>query len=178
MTSKQKKELEELENNEKKYIDILNALNENIDNSKKYISEKEFDEKLREVLKNIELTQSFYKKILQSLSKTDKEAPIQYDKNNEIIYDKSTKSIEIVKYNKDIDEYMAEEILPFVENAKAFFEENLNAKKPIIKTGAEIPFTRYFYQYKNPRESDELEKEFISLEKSISDRINSLFKEL
>ena len=42
---------------------------------------------------------------------------------------------------------MAREVLPHIPDAAAFFEENLGAKKPVIKTGAEIPFTRYFYKY-------------------------------
>ena len=34
-----------------------------------------------------------------------------------------------------------------IPESKAFFEEDLGKKKPVIKTGAEIPFTRYFYKY-------------------------------
>ena len=40
------------------------------------------------------------------------------------------------------------------------FEEDLNAKKPVIKTGAEIPFTRYFYKYQEPEKSEDLKKNF------------------
>jgi type I restriction enzyme M protein len=60
---------------------------------------------------------------------------------------------------------------------KAFFEENLAAKKPIIKTGAEIPFTRHFYKYIKPRSSEELATEFTELEKSVSTAIAELFGE-
>ena len=52
---------------------------------------------------------------------------------------------------------MAREVLPHIPDAAAFFEENLSAKKPVIKTGAEIPFTRYFYKYQQPTASEELE---------------------
>lgn len=69
---------------------------------------------------------------------------------------------------------MAREVLPHVPDAKWFFEENLAAKKPVIKTGAEIPFTRYFYKYQAPTPSEELMKQFIELENSVSSRITKL----
>ena len=59
--------------------------------------------------------------------------------------------------------------------AKAFFEEDLGKKKPVIKTGAEIPFTRYFYKYTHPTPSDELALKFMELETSVSERIDKLF---
>ena len=56
------------------------------------------------------------------------------------------------------------------------FEENLGAKKPVIKTGAEIPFTRYFYKYQQPTASEELEAKFSELELSVSERVAKLFE--
>jgi type I restriction enzyme M protein len=53
---------------------------------------------------------------------------------------------------------MAREVLPHVPDAQWFFEEDLGKKNPVIKTGAEIPFTRYFYKYQQPKPSEELEK--------------------
>lgn len=70
---------------------------------------------------------------------------------------------------------MEKEVLPHIPDAKAFFEENLNLKKPVIKTGAEIPFTRYFYKYQQPTPSEELKEKFIQLEHSVDERIKNLF---
>ena len=70
---------------------------------------------------------------------------------------------------------MAREVLPHVPDAQWFFEEDLSKKKPVIKTGAEIPFTRYFYKYQQPKPSEELEATFLELEKSVSERIARLF---
>ena len=72
---------------------------------------------------------------------------------------------------------MEQEVLPHVPDAKAFFEEKLGVKKPIIKTGAEIPFTRMFYKYHPPRSSTEIASEIIENEKSFSETLNKLFKE-
>ena len=70
---------------------------------------------------------------------------------------------------------MAREVLLHLPDAKAFWEENLGAKKPVIKIGAEIPFTRYFYKYKEPENSENLEKQFIEIEKTLSQKIKALF---
>ena len=75
----------------------------------------------------------------------------------------------------DIEDYMQQEVLPYVPDAKAFFEENLNVKKPIKKTWAEIPFTKYFYKYEEPIASDELERQFKDIEAEIQTNINNLF---
>ena len=114
-------------------------------------------------------------KIADGLSVMDKKAEIQCDRKGNILYDKETKDTEIVPFEEDIDTYMAREVLPHIPDAKAFFEENLGAKKPVIKTGAEIPFTRYFYKYQQPTASEELEAKFMELELSVSGRISELF---
>ena len=72
---------------------------------------------------------------------------------------------------------MKREVLPHVPDAVAFWEENLEAKNPVIRTGAEIPFTRYFYKYHQPIPSEELETRFTELELSVSERIEKLFGE-
>ena len=117
----------------------------------------------------------FVDKIVDGLSEMDKNADIQKDKKGNILFDKSTKDTEIVPYDVAIEDYMKTEVLPHVPDAKAFFEEDLTKKKPIIKTGAEIPFTRYFYKYQEPQSSEELAKKFIELEESINFRIQKLF---
>ena len=72
---------------------------------------------------------------------------------------------------------MAREVLPHVPDARAFFEEDLSAKAPKIKTGAEIPFTRYFYRYEAPRPSAELAEEFLALETLVNQKVKTLFQE-
>lgn len=115
-------------------------------------------------------------KIADGLSVMDKKAEIQRDRKGNILYDKETKDTEIVPFEESIDTYMAREVFPHVPDAKAFFEENLGAKKPVIKTGAEIPFTRHFYKYQQPVPSEELETKFMELELSVSERVSKLFE--
>ena len=54
-------------------------------------------------------------------------------KKANVLYDKETKDTELVKWEENISDYMAREVLPHVPDAKAFFEEDLGKKKPVIK---------------------------------------------
>lgn len=171
------KDLAEIEKENKKkpaYDAILTALNNAI-SDKKWLSPEDFEPVLTETLKECNVEKKIFEKIMTGLSVMDKEAVIQKDKKGEVIYDTETKDTEIVAYKESIDDYMAREVLPHMPDAKAFFEENLAAKKPVIKTGAEIPFTRHFYKYSKPRSSVELANEFNELEKSVSSAIAELF---
>ena len=172
---KEKKDLDKLKANKPTYDKIINLLKSNV-NDKIYKSEKEFIPVITKVLEGME--RKYIEKIIDDLSEMDKEAEIHKDKKGEIIWDKSTKDTEIVKLNKNIEEYMKEEVLPHVPDAHYEFEENLATKQPVIKTGAEIPFTRYFYEYKEPEKADELFKEFKKIENGLSIKIKTLLEEV
>lgn len=174
LSAKDENKLVELNNGKTKYDNIVLALNDAISESV-YISPKEFEPVLSNALRDITEDKKLIEKIADGLSVMDKNAEIQKDKKGNVIYDKATKDTEIVNIDEDIDTYMKREVLPHIPDAKAFFEEDLGKKKPVIKTGAEIPFTRYFYKYQEPTPSEELEKEFLELEKSVSERIAKLF---
>lgn len=168
-----KKKLEKFYANKPVFDGILQALRENVA-EKVYLSPEPFLARLSEILI---CDKKWLEKVADGLSVMDKTAEIQRDKKGNILYDKETKDIEIVKYEESIDDYMAREVLPHIPDAVAFFEENLTAKKPVIKVGAEIPFTRYFYKYQQPIPSEELEQKFLNLEKSVSERVKKLFGE-
>ena len=131
---------------------------------------------LTEVLSKATTDKKLLEKIADGLSVMDKNAEIQRDRKGNVVYDKETKDTELVKWEESIEDYMAREVLPHIPDAAAFFEENLGAKKPVIKTGAEIPFTRYFYKYQQPIASEELEAKFSELELSVSERVAQLFE--
>ena len=132
---------------------------------------------LEEIVTDKKELKKIVDKVVKGLSVMDKTADIQRDKKGNIIYDTDTKDTEIVPYNVDIDDYMAKEVLPHVPDAKAFFEEDLSKKKPIIKTGAEIPFTRYFYKYQAPKPSSQIMDEIKELEKNLAGSLNEIFGE-
>jgi len=174
LTGKEIKKLEEYQNNKVVYDAIIEALNKGISDTV-YKNSTDFLPVLTNVLSTAITDKKLIEKISDGLSEMDKTADIQRDKKGNILYDKETKDTEIVKYEESIEDYMSREVLPHIPDAQWFFEENLSAKKPVIKTGAEIPFTRYFYKYQQPVPSEELEKQFVELEKSVSERISKLF---
>ena len=141
----------------------------------KWLSPKAFTPVLQAVLGDL-ADKKLFEKIMDGLSVMDKTAEIQRDKKGNIIYDKETKDTELVKYTEDIETYMAREVLPHIPDAKWFWEEDLTKKKPVIKTGAEIPFTRYFYKYQAPRTSAELLAEFLAIDKAVNERVARLLK--
>ena len=174
-TGKDLKKLESYQNNQPVYDAIVAALKSAV-SDKVYYSPAAFMPVLTKVLASVTDDKKLLEKIADGLSVMDKKAEIQRDRKGNIIYDKETKDTELVKFEESIDDYMAREVLPHIPDAAAFFEENLGAKKPVIKTGAEIPFTRYFYKYQQPTASEELESKFMELELSVSARVAKLFE--
>lgn len=174
LTGKELKKLENYQNNAHVYEAIIELLR-CADDDKVYLSPAEFLPVLTKILSTATADKKLLDKIADGLSIMDKSAEIQRDKKGNIIYDKETKDTEIVKFEESIEDYMAREVLPHVPDAQWFFEEDLGKKNPVVKTGAEIPFTRYFYKYQQPKPSEELEQRFLELEKSVSERIARLF---
>lgn len=160
------------------YETILAKLNDAV-SDEKWLSPTAFMPVLDKVLSDVKIDKKLLDKISNGLSVMDKDAEIQTEqkgkKKGEIIYDKDTKDVELVRFDETIEEYMEREVLPHIPDAKWFWEEDLGAKKPVIKTGAEIPFTRYFYKYQQPEASEALAERFSALESSVDERIRKLF---
>ncbi len=176
--AKEEKELADYYALKPVYEAVLDKLNSAI-SVEKWLSPEAFAPVLDKVLDGLNIDKKLFEKIADGLSVMDKEAVIQRvakGKNQgEIIYDKASKDTEIVRWDENIEDYMAREVLPHVPDAKWFWEEDGGAKKPVIKTGAEIPFTRYFYKYQQPEASEVLAERFQALENSVNERIRKLF---
>ena len=176
--AKEQKALEDFYTTKPVYDAVLEKLNGAV-SEKKWLSPEAFAPVLDSVLAGMNIDKKLVDKVLDGLSVMDKEAVIQREtkgKNKgEIIYDKASKDTEIVRWDETIEDYMAREVLPHVPDAQWFWEENVGAKKPVIKTGAEIPFTRYFYKYEQPEASEVLAERFSALESNVDERIRKLF---
>ena len=174
LSGKDLKILENYQNNKPEYDAILDSLKSAVSDTV-YLSRTAFMPVLTNILSTATADKKILNKIADGLSVMDKSAEIQHDKDGNIIYDKETKDTEIVKFDEKIKDYMKREVLPHVPDAQWFFEENIDIKNRVVKTGAEIPFTRYFYKYQQPKPSEELEQQFLELEKSVNERITRLF---
>lgn len=174
-TDKELKKAEEYKKNEPVYKQVIAALHTS-KSEKVYLSLQAFEPVLAAALAHVVIpTNKIVAAVADGLSVMDKSAEIQRDKKGNIIYDSETKDIEIVRFDESIEDYMQREVLPHIPDAKAFFEEDLSKKKPVIKTGAEIAFTRYFYKYQKPTDSHILQEQFAKLEKSIAERVAKIF---
>ena len=163
------------------YDAVLEKLHETI-SDKKWMSPDDFTPELERLLSGLNIDKKLFDKIMDGLSVMDKEAVVQTvqkgkNKGN-VIYDKASKDIEIVCYDETIEDYMAREVLPHIPDAQWFWEEKIEIKKPVIKTGAEIPFARYFYKYQQPVASEVLAEKFNALEKDVDIRTQKLFEEV
>ena len=91
------------------------------------------------------------------------------DKKGNIKADSSKRDYENVPLKEDIEEYFEREVKPYSENAW------IDKKK--TQVGYEIPFTRYFYKYVPPEDSDVIEARIRKNEKDIISSLEKLFKE-
>lgn len=83
--------------------------------------------------------------------------------------DTSKRDIENIPLKKDIDEYIQNEVLPYVPDAFADRSKD--------KIGYEIPFTRYFYKYTPPRSSAEIKAEILANEESVADILKAVLQD-
>lgn len=172
LSGKEQDKLDAYKKNLPTYLSIINKLRKNI-NDDVYVNPQTFMPVLSSLLEEFGLEKKALEKIADGLSVMDKNADIQEDKKGNILYDRETKDTEIVPFLENIDEYMEREVLPHIPDAKAFFDEDLGKKKPVIKTGAEIPFTRFFYKYKEPFNSNIINEEIHNIENKLSDILSN-----
>ena len=112
--------------------------------------------------------------IAMELTIMDKTAVVQKDRKGEIIKDTTTKDTEIIKLTQDPEKYFEAEVYPHVPDAIWAYEFDPKKKESSTnkeKLGAEFPFTRFFYEYKEPEKADDLLAQFMKLEKSLSEKI-------
>ena len=172
-TAKQDKELQKLEDGRIKQEEILQALRQGLSEAT-YPNFETFTAVLKDLLSEVKLTPANLNALALAMSEMDKTAEVittkKKDKPGEIadgiVYDKTTKDSEIVKLSEEVETYFEREVYPHVPDAHYWWEEN--------KLGAEIPFTRYFYQYQAPEKAEDLLKQFYDLE----DQLQALLEDL
>lgn len=171
-TAKEEKELEKLSAGKLKQENILSALL-GAKTSESYPDFEEFSKRIENLPYGVKLTKANFNAMALAMSKMDKTAKVitttKKDKVGEIangiVYDKTTKDSEIVKLSENVEDYFAREVFPHVPDAYYWDED---------KVGAEIPFTRYFYEYQAPEAAETLKEEFQALEKELQELLSSL----
>ena len=124
-------------------------------------SDAPFDAKLQKV-------------ILQTMSESDDTADVITDSKGNPEADSSLRDTENVPLGQDIAEYFEREVVPYVPNAWINTKVTDHKDGEVGKVGYEIPFTRYFYEYKPPRDLHEIESDIKETEAELA----KLLKEL
>ena len=110
----------------------------------------------------------FYRITIET-PEVDENQKVIKDKKGNIKADSSKRDYENVPLKEDIEEYFEREVKPYNKNAW------IDKKK--TQVGYEIPFTRYFYKYVPPEDSDIIEERIRQNEKDIMSSLEKLFKE-
>lgn len=128
---------------------------------------KEYDENGHHVESKVLYNASFgYTKVVV-------ETPLMDEKGNPVLKkgkvqpDKSKRDTEVIPLEDDIDEYFKKNVLLY--NPKAWIDRSQD------KVGYEIPFTRLFYKFVEPKSNDEIYDEIKELEKEESVLMQELF---
>ena len=158
---------------------VINALTAHISDTV-YNDFSKFEVALKKALTDVDgLSSSRLYGIAMEMSVIDKTAVIQKDKKGHIIVDPTTKDTEIIRLNQNVKDHMDAEVYPHIPDAIYCYE--FDDKKPESTTnkeklGADFPFTRYFYEYREPEKADDLLAQFMELESSLAEKIAALQK--
>jgi len=155
--------LEEEKNGKEKQKAIIKALQAIGDNL--YKNWDEFEKKVQIALKEFNLSASFIKNIILTLSEHDDTADYVLDDKGHKLPDSNLRDSEKIPLKQDIEDYFEKEVKPYYPDAW------MDKKKD--KIGYEINFTKYFYEYIPPRSLEEIEKDI----KEVTAEIQELLKE-
>lgn len=168
----------------KNKIQLINAVDfyipqrpKSLGNKRKFIDD-ESRRKIVEIYKAFDKADQEYSRIFDAedfgFTKVTIERPLYDEKGEKVVKkgkvetDSSKRDTEQIPLKKDIDKYLKEEVLPFVQDAFADRSKD--------KIGYEIPFTRYFYKYISPKKSEDIMKEILENEKSIEGVLKAVFE--
>lgn len=109
-----------------------------------------------------------YTKVTVETAETDESGNEVLKRGKKIAVKGKTDS-EIIPFEEDIDTYFAKNVLPF--NEHAFMDRSKD------KIGYEIPFTRIFYKFVEPRKSEDIFAEFKELSLQEQDLMKKILGE-
>ena len=107
-----------------------------------------------------------YTKVTVETASKDEKGSYILKKGNKVPV-KGATDTEIIPLTDNVDEYFKKNVLPY--NPDAFMDRSKD------KIGYEIPFTRIFYKFEEPKSSDEIFKEIKGLEAEETELMKELF---
>lgn len=127
-----------------------------------YLSREDFKQAL-----GIRLTAAQFKVLQKHLSETDEQAAVCYNNKGLPEANPDLRDHENVPLKQDIYEYFEQEVKPHVPDA--WIDEGKRDEKDgeVGIVGYEIPFNRYFYEYKPPRPLEAIDADLDIVTKDI-----------
>ncbi len=158
--------VEDKEQTQQKVIDLLEAI---ID--KEWLDRDKFVKIINKLFKDkdIDLKAPLRNAIIKVFSQHNEEANICRTSKGLIEPNTDLRDIERVPLGEDIKEYFKREVQPY--KPEAWIDED----KTLV--GYEIPFTRYFYKFKQPEPAHEISTRILQIEKDINKSLTRLFSE-
>lgn len=143
---------------------------------KVYQKLEDFRAAFKDVLEKQGLTipQKYVKIIENELSERSEDAPVITNSQGEPQPDPEFRDSENIPLGTDVEEYFKTEVLPYVPDAWINTSVRDHKDNDVGKIGYEIPFTRFFYEYKPPRDLGEIEKDI----KQTESELLNLLKEI
>ena len=169
---------EDVEKGREKQREILDAL-EKLKMPEKITNDRIFFEVIAEGL-SFKLNKQLIKLLRDTLGSKDENAkevfenPFDAPNQNGAVWqwhikplpDTDLRDAENIPWKTDIDDYFQKEVLPFVPDAW------MDGSKD--KIGYEIPFTKYFYEYKPLRDLDQIMADIVALEDETEDLLEEI----
>jgi len=106
------------------------------------------------------------KVLVNELSERDEDGEVVLNRVRKPEPDSTLRDTENVPWDQDIHEYLEREVKPFVPDA--WIDESKT------KEGAEIPFTRHFYEYVPPRPLEEIDRDLDEILGRIRERLEEV----
>ena len=141
---------------------------------KKYMSCRLFLGSIDEAMRKYRLDTKMVKLLCEVFGAHDDDAEVVTDNKGHSEPDSSLRDTENVPLGESIQEYFGREVSPYMPGAWINTKVTDHKDGGLGKVGYEIPFTRYFYEYKSPRDIDEIRADIEATEKELV----RLFKEL
>lgn len=119
-----------------------------------------FTKRIQKAVSSLGLNSSQIKNLVAGLAEHDDNAPLVRDAKGKLTADTSLRDTENVPITVGIEEYVAQEIAPHLND---FWVDRSKDK-----VGYEIPFTRHFYKFEAPRSLEEIDADLNKLIGEIS----------
>ena len=135
-----------------------------------YKNREEFQGLLKTAFKegDLKLAAPLMKAVMSALGERDETADICTNRKGEPEPDTGLRDYENVPLKDDIEAYMEREVQPHVPDARV--------DESKTKTGYEINFNRYFYEYTPPRELEDIRADILRLEEETEGLLKEILK--